>query len=179
MLGTTAVFTFAFSLPKRFLVSDNVAFKGKKDLSTKAAARISPISTIFTPVPREEAQGAPSLGQVHLPAGGEPGSPRRPPQKRAITRAPAPAAPAGAHSPGSAVPRTNFPAPGLRCQMGGPTGGWGHTGMGRGAQMQVGPRSAPGPEWIQGDPGGAERLARPAGLGAPRRRSRRAAPEGE
>lgn len=47
MLNTSAMFTLAFSLPKRFLVSNNIAFKGKKDLSTKAAAPISPISTIL------------------------------------------------------------------------------------------------------------------------------------
>ena len=56
MLNPSAIFTLAFSLPKRFLVSKNIAFKGKKKKKkkkTKAPSRCpsSPTSSILTPVP--------------------------------------------------------------------------------------------------------------------------------
>lgn len=36
MLNPSAVFTLAFSLSETFLVSNNISFKGEKDLSTKS-----------------------------------------------------------------------------------------------------------------------------------------------
>lgn len=114
ILNPSAIFTRAFSLPKRFPASDNIAFKGKKDLSTKAAAPISR-SPVFSPLfPRGEAPDAPDLAQVHLKPEEDPTAPAAPRHQGAITKAQTPAAPARADSPGGPVPCTNFPVARLR-----------------------------------------------------------------
>lgn len=68
MLNPGAVFTPAISLSKTFLVSNNISFKGKKDLSTNASVQVSPISNILTPIPPRGGSGR-SQPRTGTPAG--------------------------------------------------------------------------------------------------------------
>lgn len=68
MLNPSAVFTLVFALSKTFLVSNNISFKGKKDLSTKASVQVSPISSILTAIPPRGGSGRSQPG-TGTPAG--------------------------------------------------------------------------------------------------------------
>lgn len=160
MLNPSAIFTLAFSLPKRFLVSKNIAFKGKKKKKKKGpkhqAAAQAPRSPVFSPLSpvRGCRQALPSLGQVHLQNHGGSGRPRRGSDRQDSD----PSSPRWGDSPGGVVPRTNFPVPGLRGQIrqraDGRTGG--DNGTGRRAQNADGTlvlHPALGPKGIQVAPG--------------------------
>lgn len=154
-----------FLLAKKPPVSTNIAFKGKKVLSTEAVA---PNLT--------------ALQQSHLcpPAGGsEPalpgtGTPALLPRTPAATRPPRAkkrsprlgphAAPTGADSRGGAVPHTNFPLP----QRLGPTRGWTDDGRHwhrtQGSDAEETSHPAPGPTSKEGASGSGL----PGGAGARR-----------
>lgn len=124
MLNPSAVFTLAFSLSETFLVSNNISFKGEKDLSTKASVQVSPISSTVTPIPPREGSGR-SQPRTGTPAGGrstEPPPPR--PAGGSDRRDSDPSRPRRGSQPRRAVPAktSQFPGCGHR-STGGRTDG--------------------------------------------------------
>lgn len=95
MLNPSAIFTLAFSLPKRFLVSKNIAFKGKKkkqNLSTKPLPKL-PNLQYSHPCPQCGVAARRSLASDRYTCRITEG--RAAPAEEAIARTPTPAAPAG------------------------------------------------------------------------------------
>lgn len=196
MLNPGAVFTPAISLSKTFLVSNNISFKGKKDLSTNASVQVSPISSILTPIPPRGGSGR-SQPRTGTPAGRRRTEP--PPQRPAEgsdRRDSDRSRPRRGSQPRRAVPAktSQFPGCGHR-STGGRTDGrtGGDTGTGCRAHMQMGPvvlipdlgpkgvqvarrgRRAPGTGDTGAAAGGQPRRASSRRAGAPARAPRPAA----
>lgn len=183
MLNASAIFTLPFSLPERFLVSNNISFKGGegKDLSIKPLPK-APRSPVFSP---------PSLlpgGSRHSqPRTGTPARQRRtgpPPQRKGSPALwPQQPPPPGVTAPAESCLTQTSQFPGCGDRSAGERTDGAIPVLAAELKCKLDPRVPHPALGSQGDPAGAPGRprgagAKRAGLGAPKRRGERAVPEG-